>query len=531
MSPRDALKRMTLTFAQPQRAEPKEGAVRHKEASSRYYDAQSRLAAIMAEVSATPIEDFFPQTRTRQQKNPASALRWFVVTDALAFVVSFAVAWILASLTNEFLLDRGFPFVGSVEATRLAQYCVVALGALVWFWHTGHYRQRMPFWMETQKILGAMGLAMVVDGFLQFASKQDFSRLWLMSGWLFAGLTIISLRFMARRFMRRNGTWSVRTLLVGSGVMADDARAALRSEPGLGYDVVMQIENLPLLLQQVDQSWERLCARFDADYVVIALDGVALAAADEAIAQLSRSGVPFSVSPPLRHLPVLGMAPQYFFNHDVMMLTPVNNLEQPLPRFIKRTLDVIGSGLALIVASPVFLVLTFLVRKDGGTAFFGHGRIGLNGKPFKCLKFRSMVLDADEALDNLLRKDEEARKEWALTQKLRNDPRVTRIGDLMRRWSLDELPQLINVFKGEMSLVGPRPIVFAETLRYREDITHYYRVRPGLTGLWQVSGRSDVTFTRRVQMDSWYVRNWSLWHDIAIICKTFPVVLRKTGAY
>ncbi|MFA6279343.1 MAG: undecaprenyl-phosphate galactose phosphotransferase WbaP [Bdellovibrionales bacterium] len=500
--------------------------------SSPHGEAQTRLAAIMAEVAATPVEAFSPNQRTQARRDPAVALRWFVMSDVVAFLMGFSIAWMMTALTNVFVLDRGFPLLlNAVETMRGVQNFSIVTGVMFWFWHTGHYRQRMPFWLEVQKIVSALGFAMVVDGFFQFASKQDFSRLWLMSGWVFAGIVIVLARALARRIMQQNGTWAVRTLLVGSGSMADDARAALRSEQGLGYEVVMQVENLSLLLKQVQSSWQRLCERFNADYIVIALDGTALAQADEAMAQLVRSGIPFSVSPPLRHLPVLGMAPQYFFSHDVMLFSPVNNLEQPLPRFLKRSMDLVGSGLALLALSPLFLVLALLVRRDGGSVCFGDVRVGMKGKAFHCLKFRSMVIHGDEILQKYLDENPERAAEWKTYHKLRDgDPRVTKIGAFMRRWSIDELPQLINVFKGDMSLVGPRPIMFRERAIYSDSLVQYSRVRPGLTGLWQVSGRSNVSFLRRVQMDCWYVRNWSLWHDIAIICKTIPVVLRKTGA-
>jgi len=494
--------------------------------------AQGRLAQIMAEVASTPVEGFFPQTRTQPHRDPAAALRWFVAMDFVALTLGFFAAWGVAALANAYLLDRSFsPLDTTDEIVQMVEFGGVGFGVLLWFVHTGHYRLRMPFWAEIQKVVNAMGFAMMVNGFFLFASKQDVSRLWLMSGWGIAALGVVVLRFVARSFLRRFNVWQVRTLLVGSGAVADEARLALRSERGLGYEIAMQVENLPLLLAAVDGSWQTLCDRFDADYVVIALEGHELVQADEAIAALVRTGIPFSVSPPLRHLPVLGMTAQYFFNHDTLLMSPVNNLEQVLPRFFKRAMDVVGSGVALVLASPVFFVLAVLVRCDGGPAIFGHNRIGLKGKTFRCLKFRSMVLNADQALAELLSKDPAARAEWKATQKLKDDPRVTKIGAVMRRLSLDELPQLINVFKGDMSLVGPRPVVFAETLRYEKEIEFYYRVRPGLTGLWQVSGRSDVSFKRRVQMDSWYVRNWSLWHDIAIICKTIPVVFNRNGAY
>ena len=213
------------------------------------------------------------------------------------------------------------------------------------------------------------------------------------------------------------------------------------------------------------------------------------------------------------------------------MMTDSCVLERPLPRFIKRSFDIIVAGLGLIALSPIFVVIALLVKRDGGPIFFGHKRIGLNGETFECLKFRSMIRNSEEALEKYLAANPKARAEWEAERKLQNDPRVTAFGQFLRRASLDELPQLLNVVRGDMSLVGPRPIVMAEVDLYDSDIAHYYRVRPGITGLWQVSGRNDVSYTQRVNMDSWYVRNWSLLHDMTIILKTIPVVLNRTGAY
>ncbi|HDY8748802.1 TPA: sugar transferase, partial [Klebsiella pneumoniae] len=158
-------------------------------------------------------------------------------------------------------------------------------------------------------------------------------------------------------------------------------------------------------------------------------------------------------------------------------------------------------------------------------------RVGKNGRKFKCLKFRSMVINSKEVLENLLINDNEAREEWEKTFKLKNDPRITKIGHFLRRTSLDELPQLFNVLKGEMSLVGPRPIITEELQRYNEEVDYYLLSKPGMTGLWQVSGRSDVDYDTRVYLDSWYVKNWSMWNDIAILFKTIAVVLNRDGAY
>ncbi|HCN6724594.1 TPA: sugar transferase, partial [Escherichia coli] len=169
--------------------------------------------------------------------------------------------------------------------------------------------------------------------------------------------------------------------------------------------------------------------------------------------------------------------------------------------------------------------------KDGGPAIYSHERIGKGGKIFKCLKFRSMVTNSKEVLEDLLSKDIQAKQEWEATFKLKNDPRITKIGHFLRRTSLDELPQLFNVLKGEMSLVGPRPIITAELEKYNDEVAYYLLSKPGMTGLWQVSGRSDVDYETRVYLDTWYVKNWSMWNDIAILFKTIGVVLKKDGAY
>ncbi len=447
-------------------------------------------------------------------------------------LAGFICAWALALIVNTAFFGRDIMSPTSdYGSIRMAEFLVIMISVLVWFQHTDHYRARIPFWLEIKKIVSTLVFAMMADGFLQFAAKQDFSRLWLMSGWIIAAAIMITLRNGLRAYLRGKGLFQINTLLVGNGETAQQTRAALQSSPCLGHEITAQIKDLPTAFLQAGKSWETLCGIHGVDYVIIALDGQELTEAQEPLAQLVRESLPFSVSPPLGHLPVMGMLPQYFFNHDVMLLTRSSGLEQPLPCFLKRNLDILISVIALLVLSPVMLVLAWMVRRDGGPALFGHSRLGRNGKPFNCLKFRSMVMNGNEALEKYLAENPAARHEWNASRKLQNDPRVTKLGHFLRSSSLDELPQLLNVLKGDMSLVGPRPIVTEEVAKYDGDIAHYYRMRPGVTGLWQVSGRSDVSYPQRVHMDSWYVRNWSLWHDIAILCKTFPALLNRTGAY
>ena len=198
---------------------------------------------------------------------------------------------------------------------------------------------------------------------------------------------------------------------------------------------------------------------------------------------------------------------------------------------LKRGMDIVLSASALVFIAPLLACVAIIMKlKDPGPIFFAQNRIGRDGREFKCLKFRTMVVDAQERLDALLAADPAAAREWKNTQKLTDDPRITPLGDFLRRSSLDELPQLFNILKGEMSIVGPRPIVRNEAVRYGDKYGYYLSTRPGLTGLWQISGRSDTTYEQRVELDATYVRDWSVTGDIRIIAMTVPAVLFSKGA-
>ena len=197
----------------------------------------------------------------------------------------------------------------------------------------------------------------------------------------------------------------------------------------------------------------------------------------------------------------------------------------------KRLLDVGGAIVLGVVFAPLILVIVFLMRRGGGSVIYKHRRVGRGGKTFACLKFRTMVPTADQVLRELLENDPELRAEWVRDHKLRHDPRVTRLGRFLRRTSLDELPQLLNVLRGEMSLVGPRPVVREELLRYGRNVGTYLAAKPGITGLWQVTGRNDTDYRRRVVLDTYYVRNQNLLLDLYILVKTTGVVLGGNGAY
>ncbi|RUM98359.1 sugar transferase [Pseudaminobacter arsenicus] len=207
--------------------------------------------------------------------------------------------------------------------------------------------------------------------------------------------------------------------------------------------------------------------------------------------------------------------------------------EPPIGGITKRGFDIVGALSAILLLSPLLLLLAMLVKfsNGGGSVLYGHRRIGRNGEPFRCLKFRTMVENGDEVLAMHLARNPRCRAEWEATRKLQDDPRVTRVGAVLRKLSLDELPQIFNILRGDMSIVGPRPVVMDELELYGAAAECYLKSRPGLTGLWQVSGRNDVSYCARVAFDRHYVENWSFSSDLKIIVRTFPAVLSSRGSY
>lgn len=213
-------------------------------------------------------------------------------------------------------------------------------------------------------------------------------------------------------------------------------------------------------------------------------------------------------------------------------LRPDYETHPPIGGVFKRGFDIVGALAAIALFSPLFLMLALLVKfSDGGRVFYGHPRIGRSGTVFRCLKFRTMVENGDAVLATHLANNPQDQLEWDATRKLQNDPRVTRIGAILRKLSLDELPQIFNILRGEMSFVGPRPVVSDELKLYGLAADYYLKSRPGLTGLWQVSGRNDVSYGTRVAFDRHYVENWSFAFDLKILLMTVPAVISSRGSY
>jgi Undecaprenyl-phosphate galactose phosphotransferase WbaP len=341
---------------------------------------------------------------------------------------------------------------------------------------------------------------------------------------------ILSLRSLTRRIGSRYDWWGYPVVLLGGGEVAQFVFRKLMSEPHLGLRPVAviadqtsdRLKDLPLL------TVERLSE--------IASRGIkhAIVAAPE----LSRSELAELVARGGDAFPHLTIIPNTEFvwkiehARDIKGIQCRNNLVDSRARAVKRAIDVVSSVLLLLLLLPIFAVISVsVVLESGFPIFYFDKRLG-RGEIFRMCKFRTMAKNSAEVLSRYLAADAELQKEWSQFQKLRNDPRITRLGKLLRKTSLDEIPQLWNVLRGEMSLVGPRPRVLeVDVPKYQEVNALYAKASPGLTGLWQVSGRSRTTYEERIAYDAYYIRNWSLWMDIHLIAKTVGVVIRGDGAY
>lgn len=460
------------------------------------------------------------------------------VADLLGFVLSLYLSLTILSVTLPNFEIR-------VPDDQIDGWIVLhwLLGAccIMWFGvRLRHYFYRKTFWYELKEILRTLVIFAVIELAVIAFAKWYFSRyVWLLT-WLLAALLVPLFRMGTKIVLDKLGFWLRDTWIIGNGKNAIEAFKAINSEKNLGLNIVgfiadspsdsFEIAKLNIPIIYAKKEWLNGIGK--RTQFIVAVEANQGDIRNSWLREFMIKGYRFvSVIPTLRGVPLDSTDMSFIFSHEVMIFRVQQNLAKLSSRVIKRGFDIFGSLGIILVLSPLLLYIYNKVRRDGGPAIYGHERVGKNGKPFKCLKFRSMVVNSKEVLENLLSTDSQAREEWNATFKLKNDPRITKIGHFLRSTSLDELPQLFNVLKGEMSLVGPRPIITAELERYNEEVDYYLLSKPGMTGLWQVSGRSDVDYDTRVYLDAWYVKNWSMWNDIAILFKTVGVVLKKDGAY
>ena len=404
------------------------------------------------------------------------------------------------------------------------------------------YTKMQPIIAMVQQIFYAVLYALITCILILYFMQASMlaSRLYVI---LFGFLTLFNVyvgRYILLKLLKKMNWLTKPVILIGAGKTAERTLSFFDGDLGYRYRVVGLLDDAPisktlpkkfLLLGRVQNAVD-IIRDSGVKTVLITAPGMDGARMEQLVGKIQPLVRDIFFVPDLMMLPLGHVGVEPFYTEKVFMLSIRNNLARRRNRLAKRIFDLILTIIGGILISPVLLILAVIVGIDNkGRIIFAHRRVGRKGKPFPCYKFQTMVLDAQERLEEYLAKDAEARKEWEASFKLTNDPRVTKLGAFLRKTSLDELPQLWNVLMGDMSLVGPRPIVVKEVKFYGENIEEYYMVPPGITGMWQVNGRSDTTYEERVSMDTWYVRNWSVWIDLVYLFKTVKAVFTGKGAY
>lgn len=412
---------------------------------------------------------------------------------------------------------------------------------IILMWQRQIYFHRRPNWEEIRLTYRSLFTLCLVNLPILFLVRNQHSLLLMfIVFWVLLFLLIPLLRSLTKLVLYNLGLWQRQLYIIGLNENALNAFKLLSASRLLGYKIAAFVDlkksvteyRIGQQLIPVLNSKELFTKSASAE-IVICLEERYLANHVKLINSLQQHFLTVTIMPHLDGLPLYGMEVNHFFGNEQLMLRLENNLSSRFNRLTKSLFDYCLTLLALPLVILVMLVLALLIYfEDKGNPFFIQSRVGKNGKNFACIKFRTMHKNAEQMLSTWQAENNSLYQEYvANNYKLKNDPRVTRIGRFLRKSSLDELPQLVNVLLGNMSLVGPRPLLPAEVGEYLDGLFYYAQVNPGLTGLWQISGRSQTSFYDRGRLDSWYIKNWSLWYDVVILIKTIEVVLKRNGAY
>lgn len=421
-------------------------------------------------------------------------------------------------------------------------FCWVPAVFLIFLGHSRTYRQMKPV-VDTMRdiflsVFYGWISSIIIIYFLQAGMKA--SRLFIILFGIFVLCNVCIIRYAILKFLKRKNIFCEPVIIIGAGLTAERLIKFSEEDLGYRYKIFGLIDDHPVseilpekfkILGGFSDA-RKIIRRAKVQTVIIAAPGISREQLQDLITDIQPHVKNISFVPDLIGTPMAGVDASILFSEKILMLNLRNNLSRRYNRIFKRIFDLTATIFGGLLILPFILIIAVAVAVDNrGRIIFPHKRVGLHGKKFFCYKFQTMIKDAEKVLEKYLEENPDAKKEWEESFKLTNDPRVTKLGNFLRRTSLDELPQLWNVIRGEMSLVGPRPIVEKEIVRYGENIREYYMVLPGITGMWQVSGRSDTTYAERVAMDTWYVRNWSVWIDIMYLFKTVKAVIAEKGAY
>ncbi len=414
----------------------------------------------------------------------------------------------------------------------------------------GHYTRRVPWWSQIRQLIRTFLSLAALDIAIRIALHECLSTYSLSLTWLALIIFAIISRYIALHLVTRTPEWKLPVALMGDAQMIVDSFHAFYADSLTGYEVKVALlygasreeldlsfvpkEHPPIDIVEVNDHFDHFLREHGQYFYIISMEEFRGEKRDRLMTALTEARRNYAIVPPIKRLHLHGMEPHYFFGNDVMLLHKRRSWHFSFGQTIKRLFDICAVSLTLPVIGLLTAIIWICKRMEGSRdpLFYGGERVGMHGRMFPCWKFATMKPGADMILKDVLDKDPAAKAEWDKYQKLRNDPRIdSSISHFLRKTSLDELPQLWNVFRGDMSLVGPRPILPTQKEDYGKDYHYYTLVRPGLTGLWQVSGRNETSFEQRLVWDKWYIQNWSLWHDIVVLIKTVRVFITGSGAF
>lgn len=466
-----------------------------------------------------------------------------IIVKTLMVIVDYIS--VICGIVSAYNLRLLLPFSESDMALHIDHWYAYIITPLVFisvlFLNHG-YKIDTAYWEKIKIIFRSITIGIVLSIVLMYAGHilNNVSRLFVILSYGFILLYIILFRYILARTLIKLNLLAIPVLLVGAGKTAELVDVHFSNMPLAMYKIVGFVDDNPKSSVLANKykclgkfsDAEEVIKKYNIPNVLVCAPGLESRKLVTLINKLQILVEKVTFVPELFGIPAANIQARGLMNEQTLILEVKNNLAQRHNRLFKRIFDITATVIGGILILPVIAIVALLIYLDSpGPIVFGHKRVGQGGKEFPCYKFRSMVPNAQEALEIYLKENPAAREEWERDFKLKDDPRVTKIGKFLRKTSLDELPQLWNVLIGDMSLVGPRPIVRAEVEKYGEYINDFYLVPPGITGVWQVSGRSDTTYEERVLMDSWYVHNWSVWIDIVYLVKTFFAVIKSKGAY
>jgi len=474
--------------------------------------------------------------------NKLIKLLFLLMTDLMAYFTSLSLAFVTRKLIGVIILKE-------IESTYAFGYLLnfwwMPLIFLFFIWYEKLYTTRSSFWDETKEILKAVSLSVIFIFTILFLSKKsnEISRLTIVFLFLYALLLFPIFRSFGKKILNRFSIGKASVVIIGADSWGISVAKSIFKDIHLGYDIkgflddfkkgYVEIKSIKIPILGDLKDLEVLK---DVDTIVISIPSLSSLSGDR-LFNLINNAYQYSknifIVPGLKDVGLLNNRLYYLFDEKIFLIKIKNNLRSKINQAIKRIFDIVLSLLILPFLLILIPIISILIKLDSkGPLFFVQDRLGKDGKLFKCIKFRTMYLNNEEILIQFLKKKEEAYKEWQVFKKLKNnDPRVTNIGKFLRKTSLDELPQIFNVLKGDMSFVGPRPYLPSEEKDMGIYKNYIILPKPGITGLWQISGRNKLTFKDRLSLDIWYVKNWNLWLDIVILIRTIKVVLKGEGAY